>query len=162
MNLRGKYKGIKDWFISKSTIDKTFSFYGSKEDFIRKLNDINCQFDELKFQLTKFEDNEFIITDPVSVERDITDHIGYSLYGTITVISKDRLSIRLKSVPNYFIFLILILTIIVPLLVFIFVGLSGFIALFSLVICLIWFNWVSKLQFEILIQKVKKYFKLED
>lgn len=152
------------WILSKATIDKTFVFKGDTDKFLQLLLQTEARKDKIKFSLTKWDKDEFQITDTSSVGIMLLNGRpikGITIYGKIQYTDTQSLLIRLRTKIRIEIYLFCAIAIFSLIAMFVHIETDPFWPFLIPLITIVWFNWIYMIQYEGLIKKVKVYFALK-
>jgi len=158
------FLGIRKWIKSRSLIETSFLFRGSKSEFINTLKftrDIDRK--STRFYLSKLHDDSFQITDVSSVGTALINYMpikGITIYGEINSLDNNHQIIHVKSKFRFEIYFLLA----VAITFYISMILNKSVPFWVYPIPLIpmpWFIWIYKIQTVELVKKIKDYFKLE-
>ena len=154
-------KKVREWILSKFTIDRILIFNGDLENYVKLLNSIYLK---EKFDVTRLEDNNFKITAKSSLGLLLINGFqvtkGITVFLTTQSIDSNCLTIRLRTkirIEIYFCCLILIAFLIGMVLN---IDEFPFWTFIIPIVPIFWFNWIYMLQGKALVEEIIKYFNI--
>ncbi len=154
---------LREYLLSKMTINKILIYKGNRDEFESLLKDTFNHTKKIRFYLSKFDHDSFQIAD-VSSAGVIINYRNcqpITLHGVIQSSDNETIKIILKSRIRPEIYICCLITLISLIAGIINVGTAPFWPFLFPSITIPWFNWIYMIQHEALMEKAKVYFNLK-